>query len=85
MIKIQEISTFSCSHCASAKEILEEEIRPNFPDVKIEYIDMFSDRGQKMVAKYGVMSLPGIIINNELFSVGGLNKTKLIKKIKSLA
>lgn len=84
-IKIQELSTSGCSHCASAKEILEEEIKPNFPDVEIEYIDMLSDNGQKMVQEYGVMSSPGIIVNGELFSVGGLSKDKLIEKIKSLS
>lgn len=84
MIKIQELSSPGCSHCASAKKILEEEIKPNFPDVEIEYIDILSEDGQKMIQKYSVMSSPAIIINNELFSVGGLNKDKLIKKVKSL-
>ena len=84
-IKIQELSTPGCSHCASAKKILEEEIKPNFPDVEIEYINMLSDNGQKMVQEYGVMSSPGIIVNGELFSVGGLNKDKLVEKIKSLS
>ena len=37
-----------------------------------------------MVSKYGIMSSPGIIINNELFSIGGLNKYKLIAKIEEL-
>ncbi len=85
MIKIQELSTPGCSHCARAMKILEQEIKPNFPDVEIEYIDMLSEKGQKMVAEYGVMSSPGIIVNNELFSVGGLDKDKLIEKIKSLS
>lgn len=84
MIKIQELSTPGCSHCAEAKKILEEEIKPNFLDVEIEYIDMLSEEGQKMVQKYSIMSLPGVIVNGELFSVGGLDKNKLVEKIKSL-
>ncbi|MFQ5540874.1 MAG: glutaredoxin family protein [Candidatus Paceibacteria bacterium] len=84
-VKIQELSTPGCSHCAAAKEILENEIKPNFPDVEIEYIDMLSDEGQKMVQEYGVMSSPGIIVNGELFSVGGLDKDKLVDKIKELS
>lgn len=83
-IKIQELSTPGCSSCALAKKILEEKIKPNFPNVEIEYIDMLSDKGQKIVQKYGIMSSPGIIVNNELFSVGGLNKDKLMKKIRLL-
>ena len=82
---IQEVTSPGCSHCAAAKELLEEEIKPNFPDVKVEYIDMMTDQGQKMVQKYSIMSAPGIIVNGELFSVGGLDKNQLIEKIKSLS
>jgi len=85
MIKIQELSAPGCSHCATAKKILEEEIRPQFPEVEIEYVDMLSEEGQKMVQQYGIMTSPGIIINGELFSVGGLDKNKLIEKIKFLS
>ena len=84
-IKIQEVSAPGCATCAAAKELLEEEIKPNFPNVEVEYIDMLSEDGQKMVQKYSIMSSPGIIVNGELFSVGGLDKNKLIEKIKSLS
>jgi len=84
-IKIQELSTPSCSHCEAAKKILEEEIKPQFPEVEVEYIDLFSDEGQEMAQKYGIMSSPGIVINGELFSVGGLDKRKLIEKLKQLS
>jgi len=84
-IKIQELSTPGCSHCASAKQTLEEEIKPQFPEVEVEYVDMMSEQGQKMVQQYGIMSSPGIVVNGDLFSVGGLNKNKLVEKIKSLS
>jgi len=83
MIKIQELSAPGCSHCAEAKKILED-IKLQFPEVEIAYIDMLSEDGQKMVLEYGVMSSPGIILNGELFSAGGLDRDKLIEKIKSL-
>ena len=81
---IQEVTSSGCSHCAVTKEVLENEIKPQFPDVEVEYIDMMTEQGQKMVQDYGIMSSPGIIVNGELFSVGGLDKNKLIEKIKSL-
>ena len=84
-VKIQEVTSTGCSHCVAAKKILEEEIKPQFPDVEIEYIDMMTEQGQKMIQDYGIMSSPGIIVNSELFSIGGLNKNKLIEKIKSLS
>ena len=83
-ITIQEITSPGCSHCATTKEVLENEIKPQFPNVEIEYIDMMTEQGQKMVQDYGIMSSPGVIVNGELFSVGGIDKNKLIEKIKSL-
>ena len=83
-VKIIELSAPRCSHCARAKKILEEEIKPNFPEVEIEYIDMLSEEGQKLVQKHSIMSSPGIIVNGELFSVGGLDEGKLVEKIESL-
>jgi len=83
-IKIQEITAGGCSKCAKVKEILENEIGPQFPDVEIEYIDMMSEQGLKMVQEYGIMSSPGVIVNGELFSVGSLDKGKLIEKIQAI-
>ena len=84
-IKIQELSMKGCSHCKEARKILEQEIRSQFPNVEIEFIDMLTEQGQKMVQQYGIMSSPGIIVNGKLFSMGGLDKDKLIEKIKSLS
>jgi glutaredoxin len=84
-IKIQELSTKGCSHCQEARKLLEQKIKSQFPNVEIEYIDMMTEQGQKMVQDYGIMASPGIVVNGELFSVGGLNKNKLIEKIKSLS
>ena len=84
-ITIQEVAAHGCSKCANAKKVLEETIKPNYPNVTIEYIDMLSDQGQKMVQEYSIMSSPGIVVNGELFSMGGLDKEKLIEKIKALS
>lgn len=70
-----------CVHCAKAKKVLEE-IKPDFPDLAVEEIDIASEKGQEMVQKYGIMASPGIVIDGELFSSGGLDKNKLIKKLK---
>ncbi len=84
MIKIQEVVSQGCRVCHMAQQVLEE-IKPQFPNVEIEYIDMLTDKGQELVQKFGIMSAPGIIINGELFSMGGLDKDKLIAKLKSLS
>ena len=84
-IKIQELSTQRCSHCKEARKILEQEIKSQFPNVEMEFVDMTTDQGQKMVQQYGIMFSPGIIVNGELFSMGGLDKDKLIEKIKEFS
>ena len=84
MIKIQEVSAPGCSHCEEARQTLQKEIKSQFPNVEMEFIDMMTEKGMEMVQKYGIMASPGIIINDELFSVGGLDKNKLIEKVKSL-
>lgn len=84
MIKIQEVSAPGCSHCEEARQTLQKEIKSQFPEVEIEFIDMLSEQGQKMVQEYGIMASPGIIVNGELFSTGGLDKNKLVEKLRSL-
>lgn len=83
MIKIQFLTMPGCHSCEAAKKIFDE-IMPDFPKVEVEEIDMTTPEGQELVQKYGIMASPGIVINNELFSTGGVNKEKLIEKLESL-
>ncbi len=83
MIKLQLLTSIGCGHCAEAKKVLEE-VKPDFPDLQIEEVDMTTEAGQEMLGKYMVMSSPGVIINGELFAQGGLDKEKLIEKLESL-
>lgn len=83
-IKITEISTPGCSHCAEAKKFLEEEVKPKFPNVEIEYVSVLDPRGQELVSQHMILASPGILVNGELFSTGGVNKPELIQKIQEL-
>jgi glutaredoxin len=84
MNKIQFLTMVGCHNCAEVKKIFDEVI-PDFKDkVEVEEIDITTPEGQELVQKYGVMASPGIIINDELFATGGVDKEKLIEKLKSL-
>lgn len=83
MNKILFLTMEGCHNCAAAKKIFDE-IIPDFPEMEVKEIDMMTEKGQELVQKYGIMSSPGIVINDELFSTGGVSKEKLIKKLKSL-
>lgn len=84
MAKLQFLTMPGCHICTEVKKILEE-IKLNFPNLKIEEIDMTTPKGQKLVQKYMIMTSPGIIINGEFFSTGAVSKEKLIEKLKSFS
>jgi glutaredoxin len=84
MIKIQFLTMVGCHNCAAAKKIFDE-IMPEFKDkVEVKEIDIASPEGQELVQKYSIMASPGIVIDGELFSTGGVSKEKLIEKLKSI-
>lgn len=83
MIKLTLVTREGCVHCAQTKEILKK-IKPEFPELAIEEIDMTSPKGQELIAKYSIMASPGIIINDELFSMGGTTEKELQDKFAKL-
>jgi len=83
MNKIQFLTMVGCHNCAAVKKIFDE-VTPDFPNVKVEEIDITTDEGQELVSKFSIMASPGIVINGELFSTGGIDKDKFIEKLKSL-
>lgn len=84
MINIQFVTVPGCHECAKVKEIFEE-LKPKYPQMRIEEINVTTPQGTELVQKYGIFSSPGIIVNGELFSTGALNKDKLIKKLDELS
>ena len=83
MITIQFLTSQSCSECVQAKQILDE-AKIQYPKLKIEEYDVMSLKGLELAVKYGIMANPGIIINDEIFSVGTLDKEKLFEKINHI-
>lgn len=77
------VTTKGCVECAEVKEILKK-ISPDFSELNIKEVDVITPEGRELVSKYGIMSSPGIIINDELFSMGGSTETELRKKLEEL-
>ncbi|MBI2096910.1 MAG: thioredoxin family protein [Candidatus Sungbacteria bacterium] len=82
-INMTLVSREGCVHCAETKEILKK-IQPEYPELAVEEIDMTTPQGQEFISKYGIMSSPGVIINGELFSMGGTTEKELRKKFAEL-
>lgn len=81
--KIQFLTMPGCHNCKAVKKIFDE-VTPDFPSVEVEKMDMMSEKGQELVQKHSIMASPGIVINDELFSTGGVDKEKLVEKLGSL-
>ncbi|MAZ30189.1 glutaredoxin [bacterium] len=85
MHTIQFLTMVGCHNCAAAKKIFDE-IMPDYQDkITVEEIDITSEKGQELVSKYSIFASPGIVIDDELFSTGGVDKNKLAEKLDSLA
>lgn len=83
-IKVTEITSPGCSHCARAREFLKGKFKEFHPDVEVEYVDVTTPQGIELVQKHMIFASPGIVINGELFSTGGLDQNKFLKKIEEL-
>ena len=82
---IKLLTAEGCSDCENAKQIINE-IKNKFPYLKlqIEEIDITSLKGLELAIEHSVMSNPGIIINEKLFSSGHLDRDKFFDKILAL-
>ena len=83
MNSIQLVTTPGCTHCAQVRKVIEE-VKPQFSDILVEEIDATTPKGTELVMQHMIFASPGVIINGELFSTGGINKDELIKKLGSL-
>ena len=48
-------------------------------------LDILTPEGQSAAMQYHIFASPGIIINNELFTVGGFDKKELEEKLAALS
>jgi len=82
-IKMILVRNEGCVHCAQTKEILKK-IQPEYPQLVVREVDMATPEGQELISKYSIMSSPGIIINGELFAMGGTTEKELRDKFAEL-
>ena len=83
-IILEELSSPGCHDCKNFEEFWHS-VENQFPNVQYKNISLVSPEGMEMVSKYMILASPGIVINGELFSTGGVNQKKLIDKIKELS
>jgi len=80
-VTVESLSSPGCHNCKAFEEYFET-IKSHFPNVTYRNISILSPEGMEMAAKYSIFASPGIVINGELFSTGGIDKDKFLEKIK---
>lgn len=83
-IKLQEVSVPGCVDCARFLRVWHEKLSKEFPAIALEEVSALSPEGMDLVSKFGIMASPGIIINDELFSVGPVSESALRERLKAL-
>lgn len=83
MVIVQEINVPGCIDCRRFEEWWKAN-SARFPNTKLEQISATELKGQELISKYMIFASPGIIINDELFSTGGVDFKKLEEKLKGL-
>ncbi len=83
-VKLQELSSPGCQHCAAFQEWWHS-IETDWPNVKFEDVSITTPEGQALAMKHLIFASPGILLNGELFSTGGVDKEKFLAKLKELS
>ena len=83
-VVLEELTSPGCHNCAAFKEFWDVE-QANWPNVKFSEVSLTSPEGQEMVQKHQIFASPGIILNGELFSTGGVDQGKFKEKLKELS
>jgi len=83
MVLVEEITVPGCVDCMRFEKFWDS-VKDQFPGATLKIFDATTPEGMEKVSKYNIFSSPGVIINGELFSTGGVRKNAFLKKLKEL-
>lgn len=83
-VTLHVLASPGCVHCKEFEEFWHT-IEKDWPSVTFQHMDVTTPEGQEMAGKFMIFASPGIILNGELFSVGGFDKETFITKLKELS
>lgn len=71
MITITLVGPKDCPNCEIVKESIEE-LKSSYPQIEVVQIDAYSPEGEDLVMQHGIMTSPGILIDDELIGTGNI-------------
>lgn len=80
MVKVTMLTTKSCPYCPSAKRLWQELKKESKFDY--EEVDALSEKGQDLVSRHGIMSVPTTIIDGKVAFIGVPDRSKAIAAVK---
>lgn len=83
MIKVSLIRPSGCQHCIQVKGTLEK-LKMDYPDLVIEDVEATTPEGQALIIKHGILSSPGILVNDQFFAMGGATEKQLREKFEEI-
>lgn len=83
-VVVEELSSPGCHHCMEFERFWRS-VEHDWPDVEYRKIDVTTSEGQELAAKHMIFASPGIIVNGELFSTGGVDKGKFLDWLTKLS
>ena len=79
---IQVFTTEDCPYCPMAKDAVNE-AKKSFTDDEVNVEFLNANENIELVRKYQIMSVPTIIINDEVAFIGAPEVDELVGKIKA--
>ena len=83
-VELLELSAPGCTHCKAFQEFWHS-AEEDWPNVKFREVSVVTPEGQVLAGQHMIFASPGIILNGELFSTGGVNEEKFLAKVKELS
>ena len=83
-VVFKELSSPGCHNCKALEEFWHT-IEKDYPSVTYQNVSILTPEGQELAVKYSIFASPGVILNDELFSTGGVDKDLFTKKLTELS
>ncbi|MFN7088706.1 MAG: thioredoxin family protein [Candidatus Paceibacteria bacterium] len=83
-VELIELTSPGCHICRAFEEFWHS-IEKDWPNVTYKKVDVTAPEGQELAQKYMIFASPGIILNGELWGVGGFDRDNFIKKLEELS
>ena len=83
-VNVVEVVSPGCQICHVVEKFWDDH-KSEWPNVSFRRVDVVTQEGTGLAEKYMILASPGLIINDELFSVGGFDPGKFTDKLNELS